>query len=91
MCRTKKAEIERDVLAYLAEHQEAQDTLEGIVEWWLVEQTIRQRTATIRMALLELVERKYLLRRKGSDARVRYRLNRRKLKEISALIDADHA
>jgi hypothetical protein len=90
MCRTTKAQIERDVLAYLAEHHNAQDTLEGIVEWWLVEQSIRHRTATIETALSGLIERKYLVRRKGIDARVRYRLNRRKLKEITALIDREY-
>jgi hypothetical protein len=91
MCRAKKSQIEHDVLAYLAEHQNAQDTFEGIVEWWLVEQSIKQQTATIRMAISELVERKYLVSRKGSDARIRYRLNRRKLKEINALISRDYA
>ena len=82
----KKEEIGRDVLAYLEAHQNAQDTLEGIVEWWLVEQSARNQTATIRTALAELVERKYLVRRKTTDAQVLYRLNRRKLKQIAAFI-----
>jgi hypothetical protein len=29
-----KAQISNEILAYLVEYPQAQDTLEGIVEWW---------------------------------------------------------
>jgi len=30
----------REILAYLADHPDAQDTLAGIFEWWLLERKI---------------------------------------------------
>ena len=34
-------QVAKDILAYLAEHPQAMDTLEGIAEWWLMRQHIR--------------------------------------------------
>jgi hypothetical protein len=73
----------------LSENPEAQDTFEGIVEWWLLEQKIRHQTATVKEALAELVAKKLLLERTGSDSRTHYRINRRKKKEISAIVKKD--
>jgi hypothetical protein len=75
-----------DLLAYLAEHPHAQDTLEGIVEWWLMEQRIVNQTAKVREALDELVEGRLILERQGKDSRTHYRINRQKTKEIIARI-----
>jgi hypothetical protein len=86
MCVTSKAQTAHEVLAYLAEHQDAQDTLEGIVEWWLLEQKIKYRTAEVKEALDELVAQSLVLERKEKGTRVRYRLNRRKVAEISSLL-----
>jgi hypothetical protein len=86
MCLTEKSYISRTLLAYISEHQDAQDTLEGIVEWWLVEQQIYQQMATVKNVLDELVARGLLLERKGLDARAIYRVNPQKADEISALI-----
>jgi hypothetical protein len=44
-----------EVLAYLVEHPQAQDTIEGIVRWWLSEQTIRYGVADVEVALSGLV------------------------------------
>lgn len=86
MCTADKSKISRDVLAYLVDHQDAQDTLEGIVEWWLVEQKIKQQTATVREALRELVKKKYLLELRGVGSRTRYRINQLKSKEIMTFV-----
>ena len=91
MCTSEKSQVARDVLAYLAAHQDAQDTLEGIVEWWLVEQKIIQQTATVREALAELVAQGLVLERKGQDARTFYRLNPRRAEGISAQLEHKHA
>ncbi|HEX5708773.1 MAG TPA: hypothetical protein VFX96_15855 [Pyrinomonadaceae bacterium] len=87
MCTTDKSQIARQVLSYLSEHVGAQDTFEGIVEWWLLEQRIRQRAAEVREALDELTERKLIVAREGRDARTRYRINPRKLKAIRAVLE----
>jgi len=73
-------------LTYLAEHPESHDTLEGIVEWWLLEQEIKRRTVLIREVMAELVVRGLVLERESSDARVHYYINRDRLAEIRQLI-----
>jgi hypothetical protein len=87
MCTNCKEQTTLAILSYLAEHTEAQDTLEGIVEWWLLEQKIKTRTAEVAEALSELVSRRLVVESKGRDSRSRYKVNRRKLREISALIE----
>ena len=83
---TGKSQIAYEILAYLVDHPEAQDTLEGIVEWWLLEQQITRQTAKVRKALAELVTKGLILERKGKDSRTHYCINRRKYKEIRALL-----
>jgi predicted transcriptional regulator len=80
------SQIAAAILAYLAEHPKAQDTLEGIVEWWLLEQEIKRRTAMVREALAELLAKGLVVERKGRDGRMHYRLNRHKRREIAALL-----
>lgn len=85
--RTKeRSRIAHNVLTYLAEHPDSQDTLEGIVEWWLLEQEIKHQTVLVREVLAELVARGLVLERKGTDARVRYHVNQERLLEIRGLI-----
>ena len=50
-----KKQIAREILAYLAEHPDAQDTLEGIVQWWLLERKIRYQTNIVKEILDDLV------------------------------------
>lgn len=87
MCISDNTKITRYVLSYLIEHQDAQDTLEGIVEWWLVEEEIKQQTTKVKEVLGELVKSKYLLASEGMDSRTRYRINLSKRKEIFSLIE----
>lgn len=87
MCIADESQILREVLSYLSEHHDAEDTLEGIVEWWLLEQRIRRQTATVQAVIAELARRRLVLERRGQDDRVRYRLNRRKSKEVAALLE----
>lgn len=89
MCITCSANIEKELLSYLVEHQDARDTVEGIVEWWLLEQEIKRRTTQVQGALAGLAAKGLVLEQKGKDARVLYRLNKRKLKKIRAFLDED--
>jgi len=79
---TNKSQIGYQILAYLAEHPEAQDTLEGIVEWWLLERQIKFQTARVKEALSELVAKGLIFEKKGSDSQTHYRINQVKSKEI---------
>ncbi len=74
--------IADDILAYLVKHPEAQDTLEGITEWWLLEQRIRSAVAEVDGALRNLVAADLLSTRRCADGRTYYALNRTKEREI---------
>lgn len=78
--------ISYDILAYLSENPDAQDTLEGIAEWWLSEQPVKPNIAVVGEALNELVDRGLVLARSGEDARTFYKANRQRMKEISTLL-----
>ena len=82
---TRKSQIGNEILAYLIEHPEAQDTLDGIVEWWLLERQIKFQTARVKEALSELVAKRLILEKKGSNSRTHYRINQAKYKEIQKL------
>jgi hypothetical protein len=71
-----------EVLAYLVQHPQAQDTMEGIVEWWLLERRIRYAIADVEAALRELVGKDFLVARQCSEGRTYYRLNRANEREI---------
>jgi Fe2+ or Zn2+ uptake regulation protein len=70
------AEVARTILDYLQRNPEAQDTLEGIVQWWLPEQHRNPPTATIKEALDKLVAAGLISEHKGQDGRVSYRVTR---------------
>lgn len=67
--------VGRKILDYLKHNPSAEDTLEGIAQWWLLEQQIRIERARVKAALKRLVDRKLLSVRRGVDGRIRYRLN----------------
>ncbi len=87
MCVLEKEEIARAILGYLARNPEAQDTLPGIIEWWLLDHQIRTRTAAIKNVVDELVAEKLVLKRKGNDLQNHYRINPRKQRRIEELIE----
>jgi len=82
----EKVETAREILAYLAEHPKASDTLEGIVEWWVLEQKIRYEMEMVRKAVGELVQQGFLLEEKTIDSRTRYRANQKKYHEIGMIL-----
>lgn len=80
-------ETSHKILAYLIDNPNAQDTLEGIVDWWLLQQDIKRNVVLIRKTVDGLIHKGFLLERKGNDRTKYYQLNREKLPEISALIE----
>jgi hypothetical protein len=75
------------ILAYLHANPDAQDTLEGIVEWWLLDQDIRRQTERVEQALAELAGRGLIVARMGSDSRVHYGIDRNKRDEIGSILN----
>ena len=85
-CPTEESQIGYEILAYLADHPDSGDTLEGIVEWWLLERKIEHQIANVKEALAELVAKGWVLEYKTRDARIHYRINQRKQGEIQTLL-----
>ena len=77
--------IGNEILAYLVDHPKAQDTLEGIANWWLLERTIKFQEAQVKKALSDLVARGLILEKKGSNSQRYYRINKHKYKEIQEI------
>ena len=86
MCLLEKEEIARAILGYLARNPDAQDTLPGIIEWWLLDHQIRTRTAEVKRVIDGLVAERLILERKGSDFQTHYRINPRKHHRVATLI-----
>jgi hypothetical protein len=82
----EKIRIAYEILAYLIDNPNAQDTLEGIVEWWLLERTIKQQTLAVEEALSMLVAERLVLARRGIDSRTYYKLNSRRRRKIRLLL-----
>ena len=82
-----ESKIGNEILAYLVDHPNARDTLEGIVEWWLLERQIKFQTARVKEALSDLVTRGLILEKKGSNSHIHYRVNQSKYEEIQELFN----
>jgi hypothetical protein len=67
------------ILGYLRRHPQAKDTIEGITEWWLLEERIVRAELAIQAALDELVADGWVLRESQFDGRVFYRANPAKI------------
>jgi hypothetical protein len=63
-----------EILEYLARHPNAQDTIEGILHWWVLDSCIRNWAPKIAETIAQLVERGYLEKKPSSDGHVFYRL-----------------
>ena len=84
--KEKAREISYYILAYLYENPEAGDTFEGIVEWWLLRQTIKFETRNVSEAVTKLVSEGLIVEHTGSDSRITYRVNTTKAQDVRSLL-----
>lgn len=68
------------------EHPEAQDTIDGILQWWLLERKIKYQQTMVKDALSELVTKGYVLEHKNADSKKHFRANNNKRKEIEMFL-----
>src|SRR5262249_52494108 len=66
-------EIAAEILAYLEQHPEAADTLEGVVQWWILQQRFLRGIQSTNRALEGLVAQGQLERVRSADGRTIYR------------------
>lgn len=71
--RRSEAPLTKVILAYLAEHPQASDTLEGITEWWLMREQVRVEVSKLKRTLRHLMAQG-LLEKVGAGEQSRYRL-----------------
>ena len=82
----KKEELAEEILQYLVDHPNAQDTLKGVVSWWLLERTIKHQTALVKEVLDNLVADGLVIAQQGSDSQTFYKINRRRRRKIISLL-----
>jgi hypothetical protein len=82
----KKKQVGEEILQYLIDHPNAQDTLKGIVTWWILERTIKHQTALVKNVLDQLVADGLIIAQQGSDSQIHYKINRRQRKKIISLL-----
>ena len=81
-----EVDMAHQILAYLHANPDAQDTLEGIIEWWLLDQNIKRQSERVKQALAQLTARGLIVARMGTDSRVHYGIDRSKRDEIESLL-----
>jgi hypothetical protein len=64
-----------EILDYLARHPDAQDTIDGILHWWVLDSCLLQWAPKITEAVAELVDRGFLERKPSPDGHVFYRVS----------------
>lgn len=82
-------QIAVDILCYLSKNPEAKDTLEGIVDWWLLQQEIERKVANVKKVLDELVREELILEIKSGDNNRHYRISAEKYDQIMKFIEAN--
>lgn len=63
-----------EILDYLARHPDAEDTIDGILHWWVLDACIRKWTPKIPETVAELVQRGYLEQKSAADGHIFFRV-----------------
>jgi len=86
VCLPDKSQIAREILAYLAEHPDAQDTVDGILQNWLAGRRDKYTPTLVQEVVKDLVLEGTILEDKIPGSPVVYRLNlakRERMKKLS--------
>lgn len=81
-----RSHISFEILDYLVEHPGAQDTADGIAQWWILERCVKRHAPLVNEAIEDLVEKGLIVGRKAKDSKIHYRINHRRAGEISELL-----
>ena len=64
-----------EILDYLARQPDAQDTIEGIIQWWVLDSCIRSWAPKIEKTVANLVEQRLLEEKPSPDGKIFYRIS----------------
>ena len=85
--QSSAATMAMDILRYVLRHPDAEDSIEGVARWWLLEQRIVDTVRETRVALRTLTERGLVVEL-GKGRRARYRLNAARRHEAERYVSA---
>ncbi len=85
MAVTNEPVLLREVLQCFARFPKRHDTLQGIAQWWLLENRIEWAVAEVQAALDELVIRGLVIAWRTGDGQTRYKVNLAAWEQIEAL------
>jgi hypothetical protein len=71
-----------EILDYLARHPEAQDTLDGILHWWVLDSCVKRWAPRIADTVAKLVEEGFLQEKRSSDGQTFYHVSPRYLSTL---------
>jgi hypothetical protein len=64
-----------EILEYLARQPSAQDTIDGIIHWWVLDAYVRKWAPKIAETIAQLVERGFLEQKSSSDGKIFYHIS----------------
>jgi len=65
----------REILDYLVRHPDAQDTIDGILQWWVLDPGTRKSASKIADAVAQLSKQGFLEQKRSTDGAVFYRVS----------------
>jgi hypothetical protein len=71
-----------EILDYLARHPEAQDTLDGILHWWVLDSCVKRWAPRIAETVAKLVEQGFLKEKRSPDGQTFYHVSPRYLSTL---------
>jgi hypothetical protein len=75
------------ILSYLARNPAAEDTVDGILQFWLLHEEIHFRMQEVEATLAELTDQGIVIPIVGEDLRVRYRINPEEYEELQSVLN----
>lgn len=64
-----------EILDYLSRHPDAQDTIDGIMHWWVLDACIRNWAPKIAETIEQLVQKGFLEQKPSADGHIFYRVS----------------
>jgi hypothetical protein len=64
-----------EILDYLASHPEAQDTLDGILHWWVLDSCVKKWAPIVPETVAKLVEQGFLEEKRSPDGQTFYHVS----------------